>query len=274
MKILYSRITKAINAKPKIESLCDDLTLIGIEVDEIKSFQGDKVIDFDLTPNRGDCFSTKGLARDYCAFKGKKFSSVKKISFKGEGKFSKKIKLSAREACSAYSAVSSSNLKLKKKFPENIKKSLKAAGIQSIHPLVDIVNFVMLESGQPMHVFDQDKIEGDIEVRFAESKEQIKILGEKNLKLTKDCLVISDKKEPIAFAGISGGLNHSVSKKTKNFIIESAFFDPSVIKGKARRYGFQTDASQRFESCAIAFLRCSLSSKTALASEVLTSISG
>ena len=84
MKILYSRITKAINAKPKIESLCDDLTLIGIEVDEIKSFQGDKVIDFDLTPNRGDCFSTKGLARDYCAFKGKKFSSVKKVSFKGE----------------------------------------------------------------------------------------------------------------------------------------------------------------------------------------------
>ena len=247
MKILYSRITKAINAKPKIESLCDDLTLIGIEVDEIKSFQGDKVIDFDLTPNRGDCFSTKGLARDYCAFKGKKFSSVKKVSFKGEAKFTKKIKLSAREACSAYSAVSISNLKLKKKFPENIKKSLKAAGIQSIHPLVDIVNFVMLESGQPMHVFDQDKIEGDIEVRFAESKEQIKILGEKNLKLTKDCLVISDKKEPIAFAGISGGLNHSVSKKTKNFIIESAFFDPSVIKGKARRYGFQTDASQRFE---------------------------
>ena len=247
MKILYSRITKAINAKPKIESLCDDLTLIGIEVDEIKSFQGDKVIDFDLTPNRGDCFSTKGLARDYCAFKGKKFSSVKKVSFKGGAKFTKKIKLSAREACSAYSAVSISNLKLKKKFPENIKKSLTAAGIQSIHPLVDIVNFVMLESGQPMHVFDQDKIEGDIEVRFAGSKEQIKILGEKNLKLSKDCLVISDKKEPIAFAGISGGLNHSVSKKTKNFIIESAFFDPSVIKGKARRYGFQTDASQRFE---------------------------
>lgn len=247
MKILYSRITKAINAKPKIESLCDDLTLIGIEVDEIKSFQGDKVIDFDLTPNRGDCFSTKGLARDYCAFKGKKFSSVKKVSFKGEAKFTKKIKLSAREACSAYSAVSISNLKLKKKFPENIKKSLKAAGIQSIHPLVDIVNFVMLESGQPMHVFDQDKIEGDIEVRFAESKEQIKILGEKNLKLTKDCLVIADEKEPIAFAGISGGLNHSVSKKTQNFMIESAFFDPSIIKGKARRYGFQTDASQRFE---------------------------
>ena len=80
MKVLFSRITEAINAKPKIESLCDDLTLIGIEVDEIKSFQGDKVIDFDLTPNRGDCFSTKGLARDYCAFKGKKFSSLKKVN--------------------------------------------------------------------------------------------------------------------------------------------------------------------------------------------------
>ena len=152
MKVLYSRITEAIKAKPKVETLCDDLTLIGIEVDEIKSFQGDKIIYFDLTPNRGDCFSIRGLARDYCAFKGKNLSSVKKASFKGGAKFRKKIKLSAREGCSAYSAVSISNLKEKKKFPENIKRTLKAAGIQSIHPLVDIVNFVMLESGQPMHV--------------------------------------------------------------------------------------------------------------------------
>ena len=83
MKVLYSNITKAINAKPKIENLCDDLTLIGIEVDEIKSFQGDKIIDFDLTPNRGDCFSVKGLARDYCAYKDKKFSSnlIKKLIY-------------------------------------------------------------------------------------------------------------------------------------------------------------------------------------------------
>ena len=106
MKVLYSNITEAIKSKPKIESLCDDLTLIGIEVDEIKSFQGDKIIDFDLTPNRGDCFSVKGLARDYCAYKEKKFSSDTKTSFKGKTKFNKKIKLLAREGCSAYSAVS------------------------------------------------------------------------------------------------------------------------------------------------------------------------
>ena len=105
MKVLYSNITKAIKAKPKIENLCDDLTLIGIEVDEIKSFQGDKIIDFDLTPNRGDCFSVKGLARDYCAFKGKKFSTVTKSSFQGETKFNKKIKLLAREGCSALSLI-------------------------------------------------------------------------------------------------------------------------------------------------------------------------
>ena len=90
MKVLYSNITKAIKAKPMIENLCDDLTLIGIEVDEIKSFQGDKIIDFDLTPNRGDCFSVKGLARDYCAFKEKRFLTTKS-TFKGETKFKKKI---------------------------------------------------------------------------------------------------------------------------------------------------------------------------------------
>ena len=99
MKVLYSNISKAIKAKPKIENLCDDLTLIGIEVDEIKSFQGDKIIDFDLTPNRGDCFSVKGLARDYCAFKEKKFSSITKSTFKGESKLNKKIKLLAKDAC-------------------------------------------------------------------------------------------------------------------------------------------------------------------------------
>ncbi len=247
MKILYSRLLEAINSKPKIEDLCEDLTLIGIEVDEVKSFQGDKIIDFDLTPNRGDCFSVKGLARDYCAFKDKKLSRPSKVYFKGNNKLIKKIKLSSKEGCSAYSAISISNLNPKKKFPEKISKSLKAAGIQTIHPLVDIVNFVMLESGQPMHVFDLDKISGDIEVRFAKPKETIKILGEKDLKLAKDCLVIADEKEPIALAGISGGLNHSVSKKTKNFLIESAYFDPGAIKGRARRYGFQTDASQRFE---------------------------
>ena len=92
----------------------------------------------------------------------------------------------------------------------------------------------MLENGQPMHVFDQDKIKGDIEVRFVKTKEQIKIIGEKNLKLTKDCLVIADEKEPIAFAGISGGLNHSVSKKTQNFLIESAFFSPSIIYSRKK----------------------------------------
>ncbi len=247
MKVLYSRLLEAINSKPKIEELCEDLTLIGIEVDEIKSFQGDKIIDFDLTPNRGDCFSVKGLARDYCAFKDKKFSNPLREAFKGDCKFIKKIKLSAKEGCSTYSAVSISNLNPKKKFPEKIKKTLKAAGIQSIHPLVDIVNFVMLESGQPMHVFDLEKINGDVEVRFAKPKESIKILGEKDLKLTKDCLVIADNEEPIALAGISGSLDHSVSSKTKNFLIESAYFNPSVIKGRARRYGFQTDASQRFE---------------------------
>ena len=247
MKILYSRLLEAINSKPKIEDLCEDLTLIGIEVDEVKSFQGDKIIDFDLTPNRGDCFSVKGLARDYCAFKDKKLSLPTKVYSKGNNKLIKKIKLSSKEGCSAYSAISISNLNPKKKFPEKISKSLKAAGIQTIHPLVDIVNFVMLESGQPMHVFDLDKILGDIEVRFAKPKETIKILGEKDLKLAKDCLVIADDKEPIALAGISGGLNHSVSKKTKNFLIESAYFDPGAIKGRARRYGFQTDASQRFE---------------------------
>ena len=89
MKILYSRLLEAINSKPKIDNLCNDLTMIGIEVDGIESLQGDKVIDFDLTPNRGDCFSIKGLARDYCAFKNKKFVTTRSFTFKGKKEFKK-----------------------------------------------------------------------------------------------------------------------------------------------------------------------------------------
>ena len=116
MKVLFSRITKAINTKPKIEDLCEDLTLIGIEVDEIKSLKGDKIIDFDLTPNRGDCFSLKAWQETIVRTKIKNFFS-NKTSFKGETKFNKKIKLLTKDACPAYSAVSITNLKLIKKFP-------------------------------------------------------------------------------------------------------------------------------------------------------------
>ena len=249
MKVLYSSLVEKIKTKPKIDGFCDDLTMLGIEVDDIQSFKGDKVINFDLTPNRGDCFSVKGLIRDYCALKNITFSLKKTHNFKSTKVFTKKIKLSAKEACSAYSAISISNLSPKKtnNFPKKIKNSIKAAGIQSIHPLVDIVNFIMLETGQPMHVFDEDKIKGDLEVRLAKKNEKLQILGNNDLEFKDDCLVIADSKEPIAFAGISGGNYHSVKKSSKNFLIESAYFDPSAIKGKARRYGFQTDASQRFE---------------------------
>ena len=253
MKILYSQIAKRFQNKPPIHKFCDDLTMLGIEVDSVKRQKNDYVIDFDITPNRGDCFSIDGLVRDYAAYKKIKLKK-EKISFKASNiSFSKKITLNAKDACPIYSSIILRDINLvqkngkKKKLPDYISKSLKAAEINSIHPLVDIINFVMLETGQPMHVFDLDQIDGDLQVRYAKPKEKIKILAGDKLSLKPDCLVIADKKSPIAFAGISGSSSHSVSKKSKNFLIESAFFSQKTIRGKARKYGFQTDASQRFE---------------------------
>ena len=116
-----------------------------------------------------------------------------------------------------------------------------------INPIVDILNYVMLDTGQPMHAFDKNKISGDIKVRFAKNNEKIKLLDDQKISLSRDCLLISDLKGPIAFAGIMGSKDSSVEMNTSAVVLESAFFAPKFVRGKARKFGIQTDASQRFE---------------------------
>ena len=116
-----------------------------------------------------------------------------------------------------------------------------------IDPVVDITNYILLELGQPLHAFDRDKLFGNISVRPANGNEEITLLDDQNLVLDESCLVISDDNGAVAFAGIMGGKKSSVSTSTKSIFLESAYFKPSAIRGKARRYGFQTDASLRYE---------------------------
>ena len=238
--------------KKNIDVLGDQLTMLGLEVDSIAKLQNDYCIDIDLTPNRGDCFSALGVAReiaasDQIALKKEKFS------LKMQGNPKTKVLVQAKEACPKYSYLEISNLSLTnskgkaKELPKQINSRLESAGINLINPVVDILNYVMLDIGQPMHAFDKNRISGDINVRFAKNSEKMKLLDDQKISLSKDCLLIADAKGPIAFAGIMGSKDSSVELDTSAVVLESAFFAPKFIRGKARKFGIQTDASQRFE---------------------------
>ena len=252
MKILKSHLQEKLGKKKNIDVLGDQLTMLGLEVDSIAKFQNDYCIDIDLTPNRGDCFSVLGVAReiaasDQIALKEEKFS------LKTQGNSKTKVLVQAKEACPKYSYLEISNLSLinskgkAKELPKQINSRLESAGINLINPVVDILNYVMLDIGQPMHAFDKKRISGDIKVRFAKNREKIKLLDDQKISLSKDCLLITDAKGPIAFAGIMGSKDSSVELDTSAVVLESAFFAPKFIRGKARKFGIQTDASQRFE---------------------------
>ena len=252
MKILKSHLDEKLGKKKSVANLSNQLTMLGLEVDSIAKLKSDFCIDIDLTPNRGDCFSALGVAREIAAsdqtsLKKEKYS-VKKL-----GNSKTKVLVQAKEACPKYSYLEISSLSLTnskgkvKELPQQINSRLEAAGINLINPVVDILNYVMLDIGQPMHAFDKNKISGDIKVRFAKNNEKINLLDDQTISLSEDCLLITDAKGPIAFAGIMGSKDSSVEMDTSAVVLESAFFAPKFIRGKARKFGIQTDASQRFE---------------------------
>ena len=252
MKILKSHLEEKLGKKKNVGKLSDQLTMLGLEVDSITKIKTDYCIDIDLTPNRGDCFSALGVAREIAAADQTVLKKEKSL-LKFNGNSKTKVQVQAKEACPKYSYLEISNLSLTnskgrvKELPQQINSRLEAAGINLINPIVDILNYVMLDIGQPMHAFDKNKISGDIKVRFAKTNEKIKLLDDKKISLSKDCLLITDAKGPIALAGIMGSKDSAVELDAKTVLLESAFFAPNSIRGKARKFGIQTDASQRFE---------------------------
>ena len=252
MKILKSHLDEKLGKKKSVDNLSNQLTMLGLEVDSIAKLKSDFCIDIDLTPNRGDCFSALGVAREIAASDQ---TSLKKEKYlvKKHGNSKTKVLVQAKEACPKYSYLEISSLSLTnskgkvKELPQQINSRLEAAGINLINPVVDILNYVMLDIGQPMHAFDKNKISGDIKVRFAKNNEKINLLDDQTISLSEDCLLITDAKGPIAFAGIMGSKDSSVEMDTSAVVLESAFFAPKFIRGKARKFGIQTDASQRFE---------------------------
>ena len=207
----------------------------------------DQVVEVDLTPNRGDCLSIVGLSRELGVLSGTTVNKVSCNPVVAKCKADFPVTLSAPKGCPRYVGRVIEEIDATQSTPLWMVERLRRSGIRSIDAIVDITNYVMVELGQPMHAFDRDILAGGIDVRMSSAGEQLVLLDGKTVSLTDDVLVIADKEKVLALAGIMGGEHSGISKRTTAVFLESAFFDPITIAGKARRFGLHTEASARFE---------------------------
>jgi phenylalanyl-tRNA synthetase beta chain len=234
------------NATPKgIMELRDDAPL-GQDLREYLQLD-DCIIDIELTPNRGDCASVKGVAREVGVLNQLpvKFVEIKPQSAVSKETFSVKVENS--KACPRYAGRVISGINTAAQTPAWMVLRLEQCGIRCIHPVVDVCNYVMLELGQPMHGFDIEKLNGEVVVRAAHKGEKLKLLDEQEVMLQPTDLVVADKKAAQAVAGVMGGFDSGVTESTRHIFLESAFFDPVAISLTARRLGVVSDSSYRFE---------------------------
>jgi len=238
---------------PKPEKLAELLTMHFAEVEEVRKEGKDFVLDIDVRPNRAsDCFSHLGIAREISAITNLTFSTgVGKLRLVEDKTLKAKdfvsVEVKNREACPRYTARVVTSVKVGPS-PRWIRERLKVCGLRPISNIVDIANYVMLDTGQPLHAFDGEKLEGQkIIVRFAKEGEKIFTLDEEKYDLDKNILVIADAKSPVAIAGIKGGKLPEIDEKTKIVVLESANFNPQVIRRGSKRIDLKTDASWRFE---------------------------
>ncbi|HYN53669.1 MAG TPA: phenylalanine--tRNA ligase subunit beta [Methylotenera sp.] len=207
----------------------------------------DHLFTLKLTPNRSDCLSIVGIARDVAAITGAKTNFEQISPVAAEINQTKNVILREQADCPRYCGRLITGINAQAKTPDWMIKRLERSGLRSISAVVDITNYVLLALGQPMHAFDAAKLSGDISVRFAKENEALSLLNDQTIALKADDLVIADANGAIALAGIMGGKPTSVTNETTDIFLESAFFAPSVIAGKARRLGLSTDSSYRFE---------------------------
>ncbi len=248
MKFSYNWIQSYFSKKlPKPDDLAEILTLGSFEVKDIAKDKGDYILEMDVTPNRPDCLSYEGIAREVHALTGMILNNSLLKIIPNAKAGSIKVKNEEPKECLRYCGREMFNVKVGESS-KLIKDRLIANGLQPINSIVDSANYVMLETGQPLHVFDAQKLEGNqIIIRHAKKGEEIDALDENKYKLDENVLVIADGKKPLAIAGVKGGKNAAISKYTKHIFIESANFGYKGIRKTSRKLGLRTDASVRYE---------------------------
>ncbi|MBI4358051.1 MAG: phenylalanine--tRNA ligase subunit beta [Candidatus Omnitrophica bacterium] len=248
MKISLDWLKDFVNVKGSVGKLSDVMTLAGLNIEQVTSIGSDTVFEIEVTTNRPDWLSHLGVAREVHAVTGNTFRPPPfKITPRGKTERVFQISTPDRELCPYYSATLLEGVRWSE-TPGFMKKRLEACGIRSINFIVDVANYVLLECGQPLHAFDADLLHGTtISARRAKPNEKIVAIDGANYDLTKGDLVIADEKGPVAIGGVMGGKDSEVTEKTRNLLLESAFFAPTVVRHTARRLGLGSESSYRFE---------------------------
>ncbi len=249
MKITYNWLKEFVEFDLSPSELCKVLTMAGLETKVIESMDGDHVIEVDLTPNRSDCHSVIGIAREVLALTGGRFKYPDISVKESDGDINSLISVAVEDPqlCPRYTARIIRGVKVKPS-PSWLEKKIIAVGIMPINNIVDVTNYMLWEMGQPLHAFDYEHIKGKkIIVRNAYKKESLATLDEKKHNLSEDSLVIADSERAVALAGVMGGGDSSVTQATRDILLESAYFNPISIRRTSRRHGIFTDSSYRFE---------------------------
>lgn len=235
-----------------ISDAADGLLLLPGDAPVGMDFRGyyeldDHVFTLKLTPNRADCLGVLGVAREVAAITSAGLSVLEKKAVSGEINDTLAVQVMASGACPLYCGRMMRNINLNVPTPLWLTQRLERSGLRSINPIVDITNYVLLETGQPMHAFDLAKIKGGIQARYAGRDEKIQLLNGNQIDLDSGMLLIADEQKPLALAGIMGGLDSGVTQGTTDIFLESAFFSPDTISGKSFQLGFSSDSAYRFE---------------------------
>ncbi len=252
MKFTYTWLKDYVDIKLRPQELVDKLTMAGLEIESLQTVDDDWVFSAEVTTNRPDWLSILGIAWETAAITGKKIKHaqsplIARASSANTMQAIPQIQILDNQACPRYTARIINNVKVTPS-PERLQKRLKSIGLRPVNNIVDITNFVMFETGQPLHAFDFDKLAGDkIIVRRAKDNEEIIAIDGSKIKLNTNTLVIADQIKPVAIAGIMGGRDTEVTNQTKNILLESAYFDPAIIRRTSKLFALISDSSYRFE---------------------------
>lgn len=252
MKVSLDWLKEHVAIRVSPQALAEKLTMAGLEVGALEAVDGDVVFDIEITANRADCLSVLGIAQEAAAVLGTRLRrkqhkhAVKMQKNKTMRLAPRFISIQDKKGCLFYRCCLLTNVTVGAS-PAWLKKRIEAAGARSVNTIVDITNYCLLEFGQPLHAFDYDKLVGGIAVRRAKQNEKILTIDGVERALSRDILLIADKNKAVAIAGVMGDKLSEVGMATKNIFLESAYFDPVLIRRASRALGISTESSYRFE---------------------------
>lgn len=246
MKLSLNWLRTWVKTTQSSQAIGDALTAGGLELESISHMGDDEWIELGVTPNRGDCLSAQGIGREAAALLEARYMPLLIDPVPATIADSWRIYIEDNIACPLYCSRRILNVNASLETPEWLTKRLHSTGMKSVSLIVDIVNYVMMELGQPMHAFDVATLQGDLTIRQSHG-ETVTLLDNSTVTLDRDTLVIADSKKVVALAGVMGSLDTSVTINTTDILLESAFFNPNAVRGRARRYRVTSDGNVRFE---------------------------